>query len=735
MKRLYILLALAAILASCSVDIDLDDSIKNPKGSDSDVNPRMVTEVISGSHGSTTKATIADTDGAFAWTKGDNLAVHVSSDTDHKYVVTSSGASDAAATAAFEVMYDEGYTRDAFAIFPSTIVAADAANYGQSGASLDVTLPGSYTLAQVTGATTPCPMIATNTAGTSWTFYQLCGLLRLTVSNIPANTKRLEINFDDKQVWGDFSIKSPVTPNSSTISTATDADHDIITITKNGSDVVIGESSLVLNIPLPTGTYSYITVTAFDALTAGNITHTMTQAFAYPAKLAVGTKIVSSFPGLFSVSSTKKVIFAQGNLQYLGNADGTGTWRFAEHQYDFMGDGPSSGTSFQGNVDYTSLGYNTYNTGSGSNPPTDGDKIAARDLFCWGTSGYNDKYPYMTSQTNTDYGNGYNNISGTYYDWGVYNAIYNPQTNKTYAPGMWRTLTMSEWNYLLNTRSTSSGIRYAKAIVNGVYGLIIVPDNWDTTIYALSSTNTTNSDYNSNNISAIDWWSKMEAAGCVFLPAGGSRSGTSVYGGSSGSYWSVTWNGSDYAYGLNFNSSNLSPSANQHRYIGEYVRLVRSADIPTKCLPIVVTTAVNGITDTSVVCGGNVVIDRGTNITACGICWDTLPNPTINSNHTTDGMDTGSFISNLIGLTAGTTYFVRAYATNAVGTAYGNEMAFITTGMSKNQFSVSNNQKVLFSPGNLQWSATNGGNTATTHTVAGNGTAAGTWRFAPNQWA
>lgn len=104
---------MAAILASCSVDIDWDDPINNPKGSNTDINPRMVTEVISGAHSSSTKATIADTDGAFAWTKGDNLAVHVSSNADHKYVVTSSGASDAAATAAFEVMYDEGYTRDA----------------------------------------------------------------------------------------------------------------------------------------------------------------------------------------------------------------------------------------------------------------------------------------------------------------------------------------------------------------------------------------------------------------------------------------------------------------------------------------------------------------------------------------------------------------------------------------------------------------------------------------------
>jgi hypothetical protein len=67
-------------------------------------------------------------------------------------------------------------------------VAEDAANYGQSGATLDVTLPPSYTLAEVSGTTTPCPMIADNT-GSGWAFYQLCGLLRLTVNNIPADCR------------------------------------------------------------------------------------------------------------------------------------------------------------------------------------------------------------------------------------------------------------------------------------------------------------------------------------------------------------------------------------------------------------------------------------------------------------------------------------------------------------------------------------------------------------------
>lgn len=255
-------------------------------------NSRMIIEVISGSHGFSTKASIADTDGAFAWTAGDNIAVHVSKGDDHKYVFTSGegGASVAAATADFSVSYDEGYTRDAFAVYPSTIVSASASNYGQSGASLDVTLPGSYTLAQVTGETTPCPMIATNTAGSDWTFYQLCGLLRLTVNDIPADAKRLEIDFNGKKVCGDFSVASAVTPGTSVIATADDATNDCITITKDGSNATLGASSLVLNIPLPAGQYGKITVTAYDALTGGTALLIANVSFSYLADNAHATK-------------------------------------------------------------------------------------------------------------------------------------------------------------------------------------------------------------------------------------------------------------------------------------------------------------------------------------------------------------------------------------------------------------------------------------------------------------
>ncbi|MCK4745895.1 MAG: fibrobacter succinogenes major paralogous domain-containing protein [Bacteroidales bacterium] len=95
-------------------------------------------------------------------------------------------------------------------------------------------------------------------------------------------------------------------------------------------------------------------------------------------------------------------------------------------------------------------------------------------------------------------------------------------------------------------------------------------------------------------------------------------------------------------------------------------------------LPTVTTTMVSGITDISANSGGNVTDDGGGSITARGVCWSTLSNPTIADNFTEDGNGIGLYTSNITGLTRGITYYVRAYATNDAGTAYGNEVSFKT---------------------------------------------------------
>jgi uncharacterized protein (TIGR02145 family) len=94
--------------------------------------------------------------------------------------------------------------------------------------------------------------------------------------------------------------------------------------------------------------------------------------------------------------------------------------------------------------------------------------------------------------------------------------------------------------------------------------------------------------------------------------------------------------------------------------------------------PGLTTSAVSRITDNSASCGGDITTEGGSAVIARGVCWGIAASPTLTGNFTTDGADTGSFVSSMTGLTANTTYYVRAYATNSDGTNYGNELTFTT---------------------------------------------------------
>lgn len=269
----------------------------------------------------------------------------------------------------------------------------------------------------------------------------------------------------------------------------------------------------------------------------------------------------------FSVSDANKVLFALGNLQWSAKnggstatthkvADGTtkaGTWRFSEHQWDVLLNGNN-------NISSTYSGW--------------------IDLFGWGTSGYNGQNPYKTNTNDNDYLA--HNLIGSYknYDWGIYNEIYNPQTQATDAPGTWRTLTVSEWDYVLFKRATNSGAknssdakRYAKAYVNNVRGLILLPDNWETSTYTLSKYDTKNAAYTTNKISAAQW-SILEKAGAIFLPTTRYRDGTKIDPDSSiedANYWSTTYD----AQHPGFDNGDVYINTGCHRHFGHAVRLAR----------------------------------------------------------------------------------------------------------------------------------------------------------------
>ncbi len=170
----------------------------------------------------------------------------------------------------------------------------------------------------------------------------------------------------------------------------------------------------------------------------------------------------------------------------------------------------------------------------------------------------------------------------------------------------------------------------------------------------------------------------------IFLPAASGFRGSLLYDvGEYGLYWSSTPYESltDYACGLDFYSGYHNVYWG-NRYDGHTVRPVSGTinygTTDTEELPTVTTNSVTSITKNSAQCGGNVTSDGVATVTQRGVCWATYQNPTIYDNTTYDGEGTGVFTSHITNLSPGTTYYVRAYATNSEGTAYGAQRSFTT---------------------------------------------------------
>ena len=203
--------------------------------------------------------------------------------------------------------------------------------------------------------------------------------------------------------------------------------------------------------------------------------------------------------GLFSISETQKVYFSKGNLQYQASTD---TWRFAEHQWDYVG---TQTPDYWDNVGGTVSGSDNRLIS-----PTYNGWI---DLFGFGT-GQN------PTNSSTDPGSYY-----MFQDWG-WNTILNGGE-----PGIWRTLNKNDWNYIINERMTTSGIRFIKAQItelpnsNTINGLILLPDYWKKSMYNFNDINS--SRYDCNQISVSNW-NTLENAGAVFIPAAGARYGNNV---------------------------------------------------------------------------------------------------------------------------------------------------------------------------------------------------------------
>jgi hypothetical protein len=108
------------------------------------------------------------------------------------------------------------------------------------------------------------------------------------------------------------------------------------------------------------------------------------------------------------------------------------------------------------------------------------------------------------------------------------------------------------------------------------------------------------------------------------------------------------------------------------------IACIDSITYSTYSLPTLTTEEVTIIGSATATSGGNISSDGGSVVTSRGVCWSTSQHPEYNSSSTSNGTGSGPFVSSITGLSANTTYYVRAYATNILGTAYGNETSFTT---------------------------------------------------------
>ena len=545
--------------------------------------------------GEATKAAIDNTSAAFTWSAGDQIAVYTTDGYKKSVALTEGGS--ASASFAFDEDIDDA--RADFALFPANLVFDGDTPRGcaseHTADELDIVVPDSYTLAQVQGDASPVYMVAANAPGDPLAFKQMGALLRIKVQYIPKDAQTLKVTFPGQKVQGLFALFDFAAGDGIP---AEDGDEDTITIT----DLGISEftDALIINIPVPCGVNAkYVRVGAYDSTNHkinsidAPIKEVESVPTAWKPARKAARKVVASLPYFTTNRKTnKKVVFAPGNVQgtitvAANSTDKVGSansWRFAEHQYDALGDC------------------------SGNRLEKVGDPI---DLFAWVGESATKSY-----STNQRYGvlwpvrssgqNGGSHPEKVKYSWAdLFNGV-------TYPANTWRLFngdkegeeTKTETEVLTTSRgvpymSTKATIKDGSSVV--ARGLILFPDNYvhpygvkALVKYGVEA-DIKGCHYAENELTLAEWDLLEKVGGCAFLPVTGVRSlvssamDTSKYFGEA-AYWNDFSNSTSQAAGMMVSDTdycpdtfadsktNIAPRKSINRANGLAVRLIRDVN-------------------------------------------------------------------------------------------------------------------------------------------------------------
>ena len=513
----------------------------------------------------------------------------------------------------------EGVTSadDYVAVFPYN------AGVSRIGNSATVTIPRAQTFERNTDNNQKivAPMVAYTTE-TTLLFRNVCSLVKVTVTNnsgLPLYVRRIAINSSTRITGNATTTATQGRVTAPILSSDNNSFYDaVLQFEGEGENIPYGQTKYYYVIVAPLSSAN-LTVTAYLTYKDNsNVKHDMHRGVKYTSvsldqsKIApVTLKVPEIDPanpeesdnpyidGHYTVNNTgKQVRFSRGNLQYR-KGNNYSDWRLAINQYDFVG---GNSNSTYGNVTTASGMSACHNViYPGNNSFTGGKWI---DLFAWGTG---------DNPTKCLASDNYSSFT----DWGTNDIdYYNNRTGRLTPTNItWRTLSQAEWNYLFNSRITSTinnveNARFAKVQVTGipsvyngsatsVYGILLFPDvfTWPSSITTMPSS-INNADANFDTYS-LDQFNALQLEGAVFFPCAGYRTsdpngatvtdpnrsgGNSVY---PFNYWSSTIseytvsNHPEYTFAIatryyGVNSSNtLNTNANYRRFFGSSVRLVQ----------------------------------------------------------------------------------------------------------------------------------------------------------------